>query len=75
MQPLTKGIIRTRANTQLIDLTGGRAENVAKFVAFGVNGSLNIMGTAKVMDPGSPSGAAAEGPCRGALRHLLCWHS
>mmetsp|Transcript_11284 Transcript_11284/g.30778 ORF Transcript_11284/g.30778 Transcript_11284/m.30778 type:complete len:244 (+) Transcript_11284:93-824(+) len=56
-QPLTKNIVRTRNNTQLLDLDGGRAENVSNFTAFGIDGSLNIMGSAELMEPHNSSGA------------------
>ena len=53
-QPLTKDLVRTRANIQLLDVKGGRAENISEFQAFGLNGSLNIQGTAQLMDPDIP---------------------
>lgn len=63
--------MRTRANTQLIDLDACRAENIAEFVAFGIDGSLNILGSAEVMPPElSSSEAPAEdtGGRQGATR-------
>lgn len=47
-QPLTKGLIRTQANLQVIDLPAGRVQNKAQFtVANGRwKGALNILGTA-----------------------------
>mgnify|MGYP006292997387 CR=1 FL=1 len=51
LQPLTKDLVRTRANIQLLDVKGGRAENISEFVALGINGSLNIQGTAELMQP------------------------
>ncbi|KAF5831446.1 hypothetical protein DUNSADRAFT_13121 [Dunaliella salina] len=56
-QPLTRNIVRTRNNTQLLDLDGGRAENISNFTAFGIDGSLNIMGTAELMEPHNNSGS------------------
>lgn len=47
LQPVNKGLVRTKANLQLIDLELGRAENLAEFTIGGKwEGSLNIVGTA-----------------------------
>ena len=49
-QPLTRGVIRTRANLQLLSVQEGRAENISEFELLGgLPGSLNIRGTASVM--------------------------
>ncbi|GLI65204.1 hypothetical protein VaNZ11_008681 [Volvox africanus] len=46
-QPLTQDLFRTRNNLQLLDLPGGRAENLAEFTVAGRwEGALNIVGTA-----------------------------
>jgi hypothetical protein len=52
-QPLTQGLVRTRASTQLIDLLNGRAENVSEFEVLGGRwrGALNIQGTAQPLPP------------------------
>mmetsp|Transcript_52582 Transcript_52582/g.167183 ORF Transcript_52582/g.167183 Transcript_52582/m.167183 type:complete len:248 (-) Transcript_52582:23-766(-) len=49
-QPFTKGLVRTKRDLQVIDLEGGRVENLAEFVALGIDGSLNILGTAVARD-------------------------
>ncbi|PNW76850.1 hypothetical protein CHLRE_11g478850v5 [Chlamydomonas reinhardtii] len=57
-QPATKQLVRTKANLQLIDLEGGRAENLAEFTIAGRwEGALNIIGTAapQPTPQGSPS--------------------
>jgi len=50
--------VRTRSNTQLLDIKGGRAENISNFTAFSINGSLNILGTAELMEPHNDQGAS-----------------
>ncbi|GFR45759.1 hypothetical protein Agub_g7174 [Astrephomene gubernaculifera] len=47
LQPLSRGLVRTRANMQLLDLREGRAENLAEFSVAGGRweGALNIIGT------------------------------
>ncbi|KXZ48222.1 hypothetical protein GPECTOR_29g127 [Gonium pectorale] len=46
-QPLTRDFVRTKANLQLLDLEGGRAENLAEFsIAGRWDGALNIVGSA-----------------------------
>jgi len=56
LQPLTRSgplAVRTRANVQLLDIAGGRAENISEFSALngGLKGSLRILGSAAVMQP------------------------
>lgn len=51
-QPLTRGIIRTKTNLQLIDLPNKKVENLAEFCVFGkIDGYLNIVGSADVVYP------------------------
>ncbi|GLC35788.1 hypothetical protein PLESTB_000494300 [Pleodorina starrii] len=55
-QPLTRDLVRTRANLQLLDIPGCRAENLAEFsVAGRWEGVLNIVGTA-APQPSGPQG-------------------
>eukprot|EP00798_Chlamydomonas_sp_ICE-L_P027027 gene27027-2254_t len=50
-QPVTKDLVRTKSNLQLIDLPNNRVENLAEFVVAGRwEGSLNILGTVKVSE-------------------------
>ncbi|EFJ43960.1 hypothetical protein VOLCADRAFT_121362 [Volvox carteri f. nagariensis] len=56
-QPLTRDLVRTRTNLQLLDLPRGRAENLAEFAVAGRwEGALNIVGTA-MPQPSGPQGA------------------
>ncbi|MEW5318585.1 MAG: hypothetical protein WDW38_009798 [Sanguina aurantia] len=59
-QPLTKGLIRTQANLQIIDLPAGRVQNKAQFtVANGRwKGALNILGTAVKAE--APAGTSVD---------------
>ncbi|KAJ9525538.1 hypothetical protein QJQ45_003089 [Haematococcus lacustris] len=48
LQPLNRGVVRTAANLQHLDLAAGTAQNITDFVALGrLRGSLNIRGTAQ----------------------------
>lgn len=49
-QPLTRNLVRTKANLQVIDLPGQRVENRADFRVLGGEGTLNIVGTVRVSD-------------------------
>jgi hypothetical protein len=56
LQPLTRSgplAVRTRANVQLLDIAGGRAENISEFSAANgaLKGSLRILGSATIMQP------------------------
>lgn len=64
-QPLTKGLIRTQANLQIIDLPAGRVQNKAQFtVANGRwKGALNILGTAVKADAPSVRATAVHRVC------------
>lgn len=56
-QPLTRGIVRTKANLQRIDLPNQRVQNLAEFTIFGRwDGALNIVGSA-VAAPTAPGEA------------------
>lgn len=53
-QPLTRDLVRTKANKQLIDLENSRAENLAEFLVAGRwSGYLNIVGSAQAMQQAS----------------------
>ncbi|KAG1680001.1 hypothetical protein FOA52_007065 [Chlamydomonas sp. UWO 241] len=62
LQPISRGLVRTRANLQRIDLPGGSVENLAEFALAGglVNGSLNIVGTGAPMTPEEPGQAVTR---------------
>jgi hypothetical protein len=65
LQPLAAGLVRTRANLQLIDLPASRVENCAQFeVAGRWEGSLNIIGTARVHEPEQVGGGRGVAPGR-----------
>ncbi|GAX82806.1 hypothetical protein CEUSTIGMA_g10232.t1 [Chlamydomonas eustigma] len=53
-QPLTRGLVKTKGNLQLIDIPNNRVENLAEFtIAGSLDGYLNIAGVANVMEPTS----------------------
>lgn len=56
--------MKTKANVQLIDLEGGRAENISDFTinlpGNTIQGSLSITGTAKEMAPEQPVGGCFD---------------
>lgn len=50
-QPFTRGLLRTRANLQVIDTVSQSVQNIAEFVLLNRwNGQLNIKGTCRVSD-------------------------
>jgi len=56
-KPITKGVIRTRGDTQIIDVAGGRVENIAAFQIFSKwDGSLNIRGVCEPVPPEETEG-------------------
>lgn len=67
-QPLTRDLVRTKANIQVLDLENERAENIAEFsIAKRWNGYLNIVGTAQTAEAEvSSSGGSNSTPATAA---------
>lgn len=56
-KPLTRNVVATRGDTQVIDVAGGRVENIAEFRIFNsIDGSLNIRGVCSSTPPEQTSG-------------------
>ncbi|CAM6105059.1 unnamed protein product [Calypogeia fissa] len=53
VKPAAFGSVRQIRSTQVLDTLGGAAQNIADFIVFGVNGSLNIKGSVVKAAPSS----------------------